>query len=225
MMKTVDLLRQSIAGDTFTDAEVKAVLPDSDARSGQMKRCFKRQEVLRIRRGLYCFGLDYSSKPIEKYALANAICAPSYISFGSALFLHGLVSADESPVLQSVTGQRSASYDTPLGRFTFQGRAYYTDAGVIQKDGVSIATPERALVDCLRASEFFCILIMLDGLKFRSGFRADLAVFDSIASVESPSRKAARYLYKFFDKTEHDWDALHPDKWRQRGAAKTLPPA
>lgn len=173
-----------------------------------MKRCFERGEIIRIRRGLYCFGLAYASKPIDKFAMANAICSPSYISFESALFLHGLV-WDEPPVMQSVTGHRSATHDTPLGKFTYTGRAYCTDAGVILKYGASLATPERALVDCLHASDVDSILVVLNRLRFRTGFRADLDVFNTIASVESPSRKACWDLKKFFDKPIHDWDCLH----------------
>jgi predicted transcriptional regulator of viral defense system len=85
------------------------------------------------------------------FVLANAMKNASYVSLQSALAYFGMI-PEHVPAVTSVTTQRPARVETPLGRFLFRHvkkdwfRGYtHMDFGFGQK--AFIATPEKALLD------------------------------------------------------------------------------
>ncbi len=107
--------------------------------------------VIRIRKGLYCFGEGLRRAALCREQVANLVYGPSYVSMESALAYHGLI-PERVEMVTSVTTRRSRKFDTPLGWFSYRmlsGDRYRTGAS-LEKSGDSsflIASPEKALAD------------------------------------------------------------------------------
>ena len=107
--------------------------------------------ILRIKKGLYCFGNRLRKKPICYETVANLIYGPSYVSLEYALSYHGLI-PERVETVTSVTTGRSRQFDTPLGHFSYRMlREFRYPLGVMLEStgesGFLIATAEKALVD------------------------------------------------------------------------------
>lgn len=104
------------SGVCFTDGELEALLGGStDSRYGLLKRSVQKNELIHIRRGLYCL----SSEQPHPFELAQKIYAPSYISLESALSYHQLIPEAVRSVT-SVCVKRAKEFNTPLGVFSYQ---------------------------------------------------------------------------------------------------------
>lgn len=116
----------------------------------KLKRLVAEGQLYRLRRGLYA-----TKKNIPPYLLAGAIYGPSYVSFESALSLHGLIPERVYACTSATFGKnRSKNYKNEYGVF------YYRDvpesvypAGVCWQQegewGYAVALPEKALCDML----------------------------------------------------------------------------
>lgn len=109
--------------------------------------------IVRVKKGLYVFG-DIPGYP--KYSpevLANLIYGPSYISLEYALSYYQLI-PEKAAVISSVTTQRSRSFTTPVGRYSYQHippvlySQGYTRVTVGTRSFL-MATKEKALTDIL----------------------------------------------------------------------------
>ena len=115
--------------------------------------------IIRVKKGLYIFGEDYSLGPFSREVLANLIYGPSMISMEYALAYHGLI-PERVEVLTSVSLGRSRNFDTPVGVFTYR-QTRDISIGVelrgSEKSRFLIASPERALADTLKADRISCL--------------------------------------------------------------------
>lgn len=84
--------------------------------------------------------------PPEIEELALALKSPSYISFESALYRHGILSQSPRGALSLATLGRSASLDTPLGRLRF---IHLKPALFFGFDSQRMAYSEKAYLDAL----------------------------------------------------------------------------
>ncbi len=109
-----------------------------------VKRMVDRGLLLRLAKGLYALSEDYSA-----YELANTLVAPSYVSLNSALFYHG-ISFQASERIESVAnfGYRRRIDDREYVYYKIKKSLLYDTNGLITKNSVTIATIERATVDC-----------------------------------------------------------------------------
>ena len=84
-----------------------------------MYRAVSAGEVIRLKSGLFLLQPSFRKSDPHPYVVAALLHAPSHISLETALSYHGLI---PEAVYQtaSVTVARSRSFDTPIGRFTFQ---------------------------------------------------------------------------------------------------------
>jgi predicted transcriptional regulator of viral defense system len=99
----------------------------------------------RISRGYYSLRKEYN-----EYELANRIVSPSYVSFQSALFYAG-VNFQERGRIDSAA---RFNYKKKIGEYayfyyTLKDELLFNMEGVRIYDGISIASPERAILDCL----------------------------------------------------------------------------
>ncbi|MGH2459283.1 MAG: type IV toxin-antitoxin system AbiEi family antitoxin domain-containing protein, partial [Chloroflexota bacterium] len=102
-----------------------------------------------------CYAL---APPLRKvrphpFVVANHVVRASYVSCESALAHHGMI-PEPVPVTTSVTTRRPGSWDTPLGRHTYQHiqTGFFHGYQLIEVDRdqhAFIATPEKALLDLL----------------------------------------------------------------------------
>jgi len=83
-----------------------------------IKRAIAADEMIQIRRGLYCLAARYRREQVDVYTFAQRIYGPSYISMESALSWHGCI-PEAVYTVTSVSMKRSVEFDTPLGQFTY----------------------------------------------------------------------------------------------------------
>ncbi len=144
-------LRREIRAEIF-DYQVLA-----DALSGYRKprdtitRLLASGTIVRIKKGLYCFGEPLRKEPVSREYIANLIYGPSYVSLDYALAYHGLI-PERVETVTSVTTGRSREFDTPFGAFSYRllGRPRYSVGAQLETTGhwrFLIASPEKALAD------------------------------------------------------------------------------
>lgn len=123
-----------------------------------VKRAVAAEEILHIRRGLYCLSKKYNQAGISRNVLANLIYGPSYISFESALAFHGWIPEAVHSV-SSVSLLRANTFETPVGFFDYvQIKQSPLYAGVVRIVGENpsagsfmIAKPLKAIADYVAA--------------------------------------------------------------------------
>ena len=151
IVEIMDRLRSTVPGEVFDYQCLLGALADYGNPRNKITQLLETGLVVRIRKGLYCFGSSFrKSIPTREY-LANLIYGPSYVSLDYALSYHGLI-PEKVATVTSVTAVRSAEFDTPLGNFSYRmlsGERYSYGANLVAADGVSflIAGPEKALID------------------------------------------------------------------------------
>jgi len=117
----------------------------------QLSRWVKAGKLVQLAKGLYTLGEPYRKRTPHPFVLANAMKKASYVSLQSALAYFGMI-PEHVPTVTSVTTQRPARVETPLGRFLFRHIKKSWFSGYQQVDlGASqhafVATPEKALLD------------------------------------------------------------------------------
>lgn len=158
MSKFIEIIRDKIPYDIFTDEAVRQLIRESPAaRYGLVKRAISKGELIHLRRGLYGFSEKYQRRGMNLFELAQMIYGPSYISFESALSHHGWIPEAVYTVTSS-TMKRSKTYDTPLGAFSYTRiPAIPFFAGVERienQNGIFfMATPWKALADYVYANK------------------------------------------------------------------------
>jgi hypothetical protein len=138
---------------TLSDASI-VVAGTEYSLHGLIKRAINDQDILHLRRGLYCLAPKYQKNPISIYQLAQRIYGPSYISRESALSYHGWI--PESVQICTNTSYGNAKYfKNPMGHFCYkrvpQISFYQSVEYVKSENGVVflMASPVKALMDFL----------------------------------------------------------------------------
>ena len=156
MSRFIEKIREASPADLMTDLAIANLFPRSpDQRYALVKRAIAKGELIHIRRGLYYLGRRYQRGPLNLFAIAQQVYAPSYVSFESALSHHGWIPEAVRTVTSS-TSKRSRSFETPLGRFIyihvschpFLTGIFYEKSGA---DTFWIAPPCRAIADYVAA--------------------------------------------------------------------------
>ncbi len=145
---------QVIDRPVFTTREIASIRHGSMSAASQALRRLELEGVLtRAARGLWCIPSDprFTSFSLVMY-LAGSHNA--YVSFLSALHLHGMI--EQIPrVVYTATTAHTHTTRTPVGTYSFHqidprffaGFDWYRN-----KQAFLIASPEKALVDCLYLS-------------------------------------------------------------------------
>jgi predicted transcriptional regulator of viral defense system len=114
----------------------------------------KSGDIIRVKKGLYVFGVEYRQNPVHLGLLANLIYGPSYVSQEYALYWYGMI-PERVDMITSMTNRRNKSFDTPLGvfRYTYLNNQRYT-VGIDWKtldngQHFLMASPEKALIDTI----------------------------------------------------------------------------
>lgn len=151
-------LRRLIGAEEFDYQTLMACLKTFKAPDQKVNELLKTQVVIRIKKGLYIFGPQYSHEAFSKKLLANWIYGPSYISLNSALSIYGLI-PERVDLVTSVTCKRDKSFATPVGDFSYRylNMNKYplgvTRALIDQERQVFVASIEKALVDLLTLTQ------------------------------------------------------------------------
>jgi len=126
----------------FRTREYVALLGKSAYARLVLHRLKERGELLKVRRGWWAFP---SSMP---EAVACEISAPAYLSFHSALYLHGLTTQVPKLIQLAVTrfGKKYSIMGREVKEYKIEKSKFN---GFSVKDGVHLASPEKAFADCL----------------------------------------------------------------------------
>ena len=150
-MSEIRLIRQRIEQEVFDYQGLMSALADFRKPRDKVTRLLADGDIIRIKKGLYCFGEAFRREPVSREYLANLILGPSYVSLDFALGFHGLI-PERVEQLTSVTTQRSRAFTTPMGHFSYQtlSNPRYAVGAFLETSGsvqFLIASPEKALVD------------------------------------------------------------------------------
>jgi predicted transcriptional regulator of viral defense system len=138
----------------FTTREIAALRETSvSAASQSLVRLAAEGEIVRATRGVWCIPSDPRFSP---YALVPFLAGshPAYVSFFSALRLHGLI--EQIPqIIYVATTAHTRRIRTRVGTYSFHqlshgffgGYDWYGD-----RESFLAAAPEKGLVDCLYVS-------------------------------------------------------------------------
>ena len=146
-MTGIDALKklQDLKKDYYSVKDLERVLNmPVDSLRGQLTRWVKKGVMIRIAKGIYA---PYGTE-INITKIANQIYYPSYLSFESVLSKYGILS--QVPyTLTFATPKRTKKIilNGTEVEFTKLSDKYFF--GYFFEDGVNIASPEKALVDCL----------------------------------------------------------------------------
>jgi len=101
--------------------------------------------IVRLRRGLWAVTTQVNPYTLPPYLTAPY---PSYISAWTALYHHGLI--DQIPQqIYVVSLDRSKKIKTPVAMFAVRHISPALFEGYTARDGVFMATPEKALFDAI----------------------------------------------------------------------------
>jgi predicted transcriptional regulator of viral defense system len=120
---------------------------ERSAATHTLKRLAAEGLVKKIRHGLWAVDLAVDPLALPEYLTAPF---PSYVSFQSALSLHGMVSQVPEVIYVASLAQ-TRMVKTKLGTFSIHRLAptFFGGYETLQESGVHLATPEKALLDTL----------------------------------------------------------------------------
>lgn len=149
-----DDLRTAIPGEEFDHLALIQALKGFARPRNKITSLLKQGVIIRVKKGIYVFGKQFSRKAPSREVLANMIYGPSYISLDSALQYHGLI-PERVEAVTSVTCGRGRRFSTPIGLFIYKRipmKAYATGFDQVRVDDARfflMAVPEKALADKL----------------------------------------------------------------------------
>ena len=118
------------------------------------KRMVGKGLILKLAKGYYALNKEY-----DIYELANLIISPYYISFGSALFYWSVCfQAGNTINSVSLLNYEKKIEDKIYKYYAMKKELFFNLEGIVFKDNISIAVPERAILD----SFYFGFLINID---------------------------------------------------------------
>jgi hypothetical protein len=118
----------------------------------KISEMIKSGELVSLRRGLYVPGPELDLPLPDSFVVANHLRGPSYISLESALSYWNLI-PERVYEISSVTTKTSKTYNTAIGRFSFQHlpTPYYAfgirSVRLTEFQTALIASPEKAICD------------------------------------------------------------------------------
>lgn len=134
------------------------------------RRMVEKRLIKRIARGYYALKDEFNI-----YELANLIISPSYVSLNSSLFYHG-ISFQVSNIITSVA---LLNYSKEIEKiiykyYAMKGSLFFNLEGINYKKNLSMARPERAVLDCF----YFGILPNIDNFdKLNINYLKKISIF------------------------------------------------
>ena len=150
-MRAIEHIRQLIEKDVFDYTQLIHVLAEYRKPRDVVSALLRKEQIIRVRKGLYVFGALWQQQPISHEMLSNLVYGPSILSINYALAWYGLI-PERVDVLTSITSGRSRHFNTPLGRFSYTHLSLkrFGFGATIQKSNIGnwlITEPIKALAD------------------------------------------------------------------------------
>jgi predicted transcriptional regulator of viral defense system len=165
-LNAIAQMLRNIGGEVFDYQVLLDVLAEYRKPRDRITRLLGGGVIVRVKKGLYCFGEPFRREPLSREYLANLIYGPSYVSLEYALSHHGLI-PERVETVTSVTTRRSRDFDTPFGTFSYRmltGPRYAVGAilETVGKTSFLVASPEKALADKVWTDKRFSGLRLSD---------------------------------------------------------------
>jgi len=150
-LSEIGTIRREIDHEIFDYQTLISTLSALSKPRDKIGRLLASGDLMRIKKGLYCFGEAFRREPICRETLANLLYGPSYVSLEYALGFHGLI-PERIEQVTSVTTGRSRAFRTPFGRFSYAtlGESRFSVGTRLEGTGSRrflVASPEKALAD------------------------------------------------------------------------------
>jgi hypothetical protein len=145
MSSLIPLLKSNKTVFSNEDLGLYWQVQDSTYLKTKIYREIQKSDLLRLANGVYAITSDYS--PLE---LANRLLTPSYISLRTVLAQVGALFQYDSTIYSIAQRNRTVTINDRDYRYcTVQDSLFHLQEGIIYSNGITTATPERALVDLL----------------------------------------------------------------------------
>lgn len=150
-MRAIELIRTKIDQEIFDYTQLTQILTDYKKPRDVITQLLKKENIIRVKKGLYIFGTLWRKKEVPKEILANLIFGPSVISLEYALSFYGLI-PERVETITSITIGRAKNFDTPLGRYSYTHLSEERYSFGISTQGTDkskwlISEPLKALAD------------------------------------------------------------------------------
>lgn len=180
------IIKQGLRDRLLSERQLERVIgAGANRRYGLVNRALKAQELIRIRRGLYVLPSKFRTEPPHPFAIAQALEPGSYVSFETALSMHGWIPESVRIVASVVPGRKSSALEhSLLGSFTFHPLAVHREhfLELIERRQLGtqtawVAKPLRALMDLVtfRKVSWQGLSWLTDGLRIDEQFLREIA--------------------------------------------------
>jgi len=171
--------------EPYVDSRVFSMLGQSEQMIRNQVSGWKKKGLLvQLKKGLYVFSQDYKPYP-EKGFVANLLLQPSYLSLEYALSRYGLI-PDIVRAYTSVSTKKTCRFENKTGSYIFRHVKEALFFGYVKKDGVLIASPEKALLDHIylsaRAGAKIDKSFFLDNMRIQNTKNLNIAALKKYAS-------------------------------------------
>jgi len=214
---TEALFRLSPPGGIFNETVLINLFPGRThgARELLLDRALKAGEILRLKRGIYVLAQEFRKTAPPPFTIAAMLLSPSHVSLETALAYHGLIPEAVYQVA-SVCTQRSRTFDTPLGVFSYRcvptenPRAGVEAVALPDSFWAYVATPLRAIADMVYLNREVTwkkdgAFYLLESLRIEELDLRDLEFGRCMEIVEAfRSRRVKEYLLGMQKEFSHD---------------------
>ena len=154
----------------FSVHQVRAVFPDFSPNN--FTRWQQGGLIVKLRQGFYAFQ-ELVSQPNYALFLSNFIYKPSYISLHTALAFYGII-PEAVTQITAASSLKTASFRNDVAQFLYKKIKPDLFFGYEQKPfgnrTISIATPEKAILDLLYLYPFYNTESEIENLRFDEDF-------------------------------------------------------
>jgi len=154
----------------FSVHQVNTVFPNFS--SNNLTRWQQRGLIVKLKQGFYAFQ-EVCSLPNFAHFLSNFIYKPSYISLHSALAFYGII-PEAVTQITAVSSLKTADFHSHVAQFSYKKIKPDLFFGYEQKlfgnRTISIATPEKAILDLLYLYPFYNTESEIENLRFDEDF-------------------------------------------------------
>jgi len=154
----------------FSAHQVHVVFPDFSPNN--LTRWQRQGLIVKLRQGFYTFQ-ESLSQPNYAFFLSNFIYKPSYISLHTALAFYGII-PEAVTQITAVSSLKTAEFLNGAAQFSYRKIKPDLFFGYEQKPfgnrTISIATPEKAILDLLYLYPFYNTESEIENLRFDDDF-------------------------------------------------------
>lgn len=152
-MKSIEAYRRlrEANASALDTADAAALLGMAGSHASRvLERLSEGGQIIRVKRGLWAFVDRLEPLQLPEYLTSPL---PSYVSLQSALYHHGLVSQIPD-VVYAVSPARTRRWVTPLATVSIHhlSPSFFFGFETVGRRGTKMASPEKALLDCLYLS-------------------------------------------------------------------------